>query len=487
MRVGIIGAGPAGLTAAYQLQKLGISVDLYEAGPEVGGMARSMTLWGHRVDLGPHRFFSKDSRVNGFWHDAIGSDFHLVERQTRIFYRGRFFAYPLQPLDVLVKLGLWDSVRCVASYLRQKIAPERVSGRTESFEDWVVSRFGRRLYAIFFKSYSEKLWGIPCDRLDADFAAQRIRGFSLGRSILAMARFGKRRERTLVDRFSYPDDGSGAVYAMLAEKFTALGGRLHLDTPIGGVSRAGDGRVAGIALHDGSVEPFDHVVSTMPLTLLAARLAGDDDAPGAAGLLEPLSRLRYRNTILVYLKVEAMDLFTDQWIYIHAPELAVGRITNFSNWARPADAKPASTVLCLEYWCDDDDAIWQEPETASIERAVDDLRRLALAGQAPVTAGHVVRVPRCYPVYGRGYQSALDPVVHYLKPIANLWPIGRYGAFKYNNQDHSILMGLLVAENIASGARHDLWAINTDYDEYQEDGASVDANPAVPSRGTSSG
>jgi len=486
MRVGVIGAGPAGLTAAYQLQKSGISVDLYEAGPEVGGMARSLTLWGHRVDLGPHRFFSKDARVNTFWHDAIGDDYHLVDRQTRIFYRGRFFAYPLQPFDVLVKLGIRDSIRCIASYVRQKIAPEKIVSETESFEDWVVARFGRRLYEIFFKSYSEKLWGIACDRLDADFAAQRIRGFSLFKSVLAMTGLGARQQRTLVDRFSYPDDGSGAVYSRLAEKFQDLGGRLHLNTPIGQVIGASDGRVAGIAHPDGRIDLFDHVVSTMPLTLLAAKLAAGDPQ-FSARLAEPLSRLRYRNTILVYLKVEAVGLFTDQWIYIHAPDLAVGRITNFSNWAPPTGEVLRSSVLCLEYWCYDGDAIWHEPEDTLIERAVRELKDLGLAGDAPVTAGHVFRVPRCYPVYGRGYQSALEPVIDYLRPFANLWPIGRYGSFKYNNQDHSILMGLLVAENIARGAKHDLWAINTDYDEYQEDGQSVGAEPAMETSGKSAG
>jgi protoporphyrinogen oxidase len=487
MRVGIIGAGPAGLTAAYQLQKSGLSVDLYEAGPEVGGMARSLTLWGHRVDLGPHRFFSKDSRVNTFWHDAIEPDYHLVERQTRIFYRGRFFAYPLQPLDVLAKLGPWDSVRCIASYLRQKIAPERAVSETESFEDWVVARFGRRLYAIFFKSYSEKLWGIPCDRLDADFAAQRIRGFSLGQSLLAMSGLGARKQRTLVDCFSYPDSGSGAVYSRIAEQFQQLGGRLHLNAPVSEVIGGSDGRVLGISHPDGRVDLFDHVVSTMPLTLLAAKLAAGADARFAARLADPLACLQYRNTILVYLKVEAAGLFPDQWIYIHAPDLAVGRITNFSNWGRPSDEPSDSSVLCLEYWCYDGDAIWREPDDRLTERAIRDLKQLALTGPAPVTSGHVVRVPRCYPVYGRGYQSALEPVIDYLKSFVNLWPIGRYGSFKYNNQDHSILMGLLVAENIANGAQHDLWAINTDYDEYQEDGGPVDADRDIEASGKSDG
>jgi len=475
MRVAVIGAGPAGLTAAFQLQQAGVSVDLFEASASVGGMASSINLWGHRVDFGPHRFFSRDERINRFWHGFIDPDYVTVERITRIFYQGKFFEYPLRPGNVLANLGIVDATQCVASYLRECVSPSTPEEAAGSFEAWVVSRFGRRLYEMFFKSYSEKLWGIPCRELDADFAAQRIRGFSFAKSVLAMTGLGGK-QRTLVDRFSYPLGGSGEVYDRMARRFSALGGQLHLSTPVAGVM-PGKGRVDGIVMADGQTEPFDHVVSTMPLTLLVKQLAGGDSA-AAAALAEPLGGLRFRNTILVYLKVEATGLFPDQWIYVHAPELAVGRVTNFSNWApQPVDAG-RSTVLSLEYWCYDEDPIWQEDAAALIARAKAELSALGLVGPFSVNHGHVVRVPRCYPVYARGYSALLTPVVQYLRGFSNLWPIGRYGAFKYNNQDHSILVGLLAAENITGGAKHDLWGVNTDYDEYQE-GAVRDSAAAL--------
>jgi protoporphyrinogen oxidase len=477
MRVAVIGAGPAGLTAAFQLQQAGMSVDLFEASASVGGMAGSMTLWGHCVDFGPHRFFSRDEKINRFWHRFAGTGCVTVSRVTRIFYRGKFFDYPLRPGNVLANLGLGDAVRCVASYLRERLSPSTPKEAAGSFEAWVVTRFGRRLYEMFFKSYSEKLWGIRCTELDADFAAQRIRGFSFAKSVLAMAGLGGK-PRTLTDRFPYPPGGSGEVYERMASGFVALGGRLHLSTPVAGVL-PGRGRVEGVVLADGRTERFDHVVSTMPLTLLVKQLAGGE-SEAAHALAGPLQGLRFRNTILVYLKVEATGLFPDQWIYVHAPELAVGRVTNFSNWAPQAAEAAGSTVLSLEYWCYDDDPIWREDSESLIARAKAELRALGIVGGAPVNLGHVVRVPRCYPVYARGYAGLLDPVVAYLRGFSNLWPIGRYGAFKYNNQDHSILMGLLAAENIAGGATHDLWRVNTDYDEYQEGAVQRPETQAAP-------
>lgn len=480
MRIGVIGAGPAGLTAALRLQQMGQTVELFEASGEVGGMARSFDLWGHRVDLGPHRFFSRDARINRFWHACIDPDVVQVDRQTRIAYRGRFFDYPLRAGNVVANVGVADAIRCMASYARQKVAPTTAQGGAESFEAWVVSRFGRRLFEMFFKSYSEKLWGIPCDALDADFAAQRIRGFSLAQSLLAMSGLARTKARTLVDQFAYPLAGSGAVYRRMAERFEAAGGRLHLNTPVAGVV-ASEGRVDGIAMPDGRLERFDHVISTMPLTVLVASLVASLEAagvPGAAAaasaLAAPLARLKFRNTILVYLKVEAADLFADQWLYIHSPELAVGRVTNFRNFSPELAADDGATVVSLEFWCNDDDAMWSLDDAVLIERATRELRALGLAGTAAVSAGQVVRVPRCYPVYERGYRTAMEPVTAYLRGFGNLTPIGRYGAFKYNNQDHSILVGLLAAENIAGGAQHDLWAVNTDYDDYQEASAAPD-------------
>jgi protoporphyrinogen oxidase len=462
VRVGVIGAGPAGLTAAYRLVQLGAEVSVFEGSTQVGGLARSFELWGQRVDLGPHRFFSMDERVNNLWREVLGSHYRMVERQTRIYYRERFFDYPLKFGNVLANLSLGDIVRCLASYLKERIAPERSASERDTFEAWVVHGFGRRLYEMFFKSYSEKLWGIPCTELDADFAAQRIRRFSLGQSVLAALGIGKARHKTLVDLFGYPTGGSGDLYERMAQSITAGGGCVRLSCPVARVVIA-DGNVTGLELSDGSTCAVDHVISTMPLTLL---VKGLDGVPPA--IAEDAARLRFRNTILVYLKVEAIDLFADQWIYVHSDAVAVGRITNFRNWVPELHGDLAFTVLALEYWCYDQDAIWTEPDQTLIERAEQECRGIGLLGARPVTAGHVVRIRRCYPVYARGYRTTLSPIIKYLQSFDNLWPIGRYGSFKYNNQDHSILMGLLVADNICNGATHNLWDVNTDYDSYQE-------------------
>lgn len=471
LSVGIIGAGPAALTAAYRLQQMGVQVTVFEAGPVVGGLSRSFDLWGHRVDLGPHRFFSQDERINRVWREVLGGNHRMVNRQTRIFYRGRFFDYPLKVSNVLANLGLSDIAASVASYARERIAPSYPEGARDTFEAWVIGHFGRRLYTMFFKSYSEKLWGIPCTELDSDFAAQRIRRFSLGQSILAALGVGRRRHKTLVDRFAYPTGGSGDPYERMAKTITQGGGRIHLGTPVARVIREGTA-ITGLQLRDGSVHGFDHVVSTMPLTLLLDGL----DPPRE--VTEAAARLCFRNTVLVYLNVEADSLFTDQWIYIHAPDVLVGRITNFRNWVPELYGASPNTVLALEYWCQDEDALWAESDESLIARAGDECRRIGILGDARIAAGYVVRVRRSYPVYARGYKDTLAPVIAYLKTFDNLWPIGRYGSFKYNNQDHSILMGLLAADSIGNGAAHDLWTVNADYDSYQEDADAAKCNSA---------
>jgi protoporphyrinogen oxidase len=461
MRVGIIGAGPAGLAAAYQLSKRGIHTEVFEAGPKVGGLSRTIELWGQKVDLGPHRFFSQDRRVNELWLEVVAGDYRMVERLTRIYYRGRFFHYPLKPANALWNMGPATALGCVGSYLKEKVRPSYRDEDNQTFESWVVRRFGRRLFEMFFKSYSEKLWGIPCDALDADFAAQRIKKFSLGEALKAALGLAKQRHKTLVDQFAYPTGGTGLVYERMARGVEERGGSVHVGTPVRRIVHE-NREVRGLELADGAVLPFDHVVSTMPLTLLVR---------GLGDLPEPVRRavdaLRFRNTVLVYLHVGAADLFRDQWLYVHSPELGMGRVTNFRNWVPELYGDSSNTILALEYWCYDDDALWREDDARLIERASQEMRATGLLGSAPVLGGHVERIRRCYPVYERGYKRHLDPVIAHLRPFHNLHVIGRYGAFKYNNQDHSILMGLLAAENIALGRSHDLWAINTD-SEYQE-------------------
>jgi len=462
VRVAVIGAGPAGLTAAYALTRAGIAVDVFEAGTRVGGMARSFDLWGHRVDLGPHRFFSKDPRVNRLWLDVMGKDYGMVQRQSRILYRNKLYNYPLSIGNALRNMGPVDAARCMLSYLGTQLPTSRHRPTIETFEQWVVSHFGRRLFEMFFKSYSEKLWGIPCNELDADFAVQRIRGFSLGKAVLGMLGLVRQRERTLTDVFPYPRAGNGEVYERMARSIVASGGRVHLRRPVHRVLREAN-TVTGVKLQDGEFLPCDHVISTMPLTLLMRGLA---NVPKVAA--DAVSRLTFRNTVIVYLLVERDDLFSDQWLYVHSPDLKMGRVTNFRSWVPELYGSLKSSVLALEYWCSDDEPLWHESDESLVARAYEELHHTGLASRDTIADGKVVRVPRCYPVYHRDYKSNLAPVVDFLKTIPNLWPVGRYGSFKYNNQDHSILMGLLAAENIAGGAGHDLWSVNSE-DEYHEE------------------
>lgn len=466
MRVAVIGAGPAGITTAYELAKAGVEVEVFEASPYVGGLARSFELWGQLVDVGPHRFFSNDARVNRAWLEVAGRDYRMVDRLTRIFYDGKFYDYPLRAKNALWNMGVLRSSSCMLSFLREQVRPRR--DHPETFEDWIVGRFGRRLFEMFFKSYSEKLWGISCEQLDADFAKQRIKKFSLGQALISALGFSRGKHKTLVSQFAYPTGGTGMIYERMASVVRARGGRIHLRSPVQGLICEA-GRITGLRLHDGRAEGFTHVVSTMPLTLMARTLGTLPEAVEAA-----LGRLVYRNTIIVYLQVAGTGLFPDQWLYIQSPELALGRVTNFRNWVPELHRGAESSILALEYWCGDDDALWHQPEHELIEFASKEIQRTGLLRGSSVLAGHMVRVHRSYPVYDMGYKERLALVVDHLRGYRGLTAIGRYGAFKYNNQDHSILMGLLAAENLIRGSRHDLWAVNTDYENYHESGVILE-------------
>ncbi|RPI45620.1 MAG: amine oxidase, partial [Bacteroidetes bacterium] len=464
MRIAVIGAGPAGMTAAYELsKKLGGQVsalDVYELGNQVGGLSRSIDLWEQRVDLGPHRFFSHDRKINSLWLEVVGDQYDIVNRQTRIFYKKEFFDYPIRAINALRNLGIPEAVRCLSSYGAERLFPTR---DTSTFEGWVTSRFGKRLYTIFFKTYSEKLWGIPCTELDSDFASQRIKKLSLLEAIRNAILQGRgNRHATLVDQFAYPLRGTGSVYETMQGMIEARGGKVHLETGVEKVITSG-GTATSLQLLDGATREYDHIVSSMPISLLVDRLP---ETP--PGVREAARSLKFRNTILVYLRLDRTDLFTDQWLYIHEPSVRMGRVTNFRNWLPTIYGDSASTILCLEYWCYFEDELWGMSDGQLVEMAGKEITTTGLVGEGEVREGHVVRLPRCYPVYFRGYHQVLKPVEEYLSSVKGLHVIGRYGAYKYNNQDHSILMGMLAAENILLNAGHNLWDINTDYEVYQE-------------------
>ena len=462
MKVLIIGAGPAGLSCGYELAKAGIEVEVYEASPFVGGMARSFDLWGQRVDIGPHRFFSSEKHINEFFTTLVKDDYTMVNRLTRIYYRNRFFHYPIKLFNVLRNLPLITIWQILWEYLRVKLFPYK---NPATFEEWVSNRFGRKLFEIFFKHYSEKLWGIPCSKIDADWAAQRIKSLSLWEALIN-AVFGNRgnKHKTLLDQFAYPNNGTGTLYERAADYIKEHGGKVNLKMPVKRVIQDAAGKVTGIELKDGIIVTADRVVSTMPLTILVKELR---DVP--EDVMQAAEKLYFRNTILAYLEVDSMELFSDNWIYVHSPEIKHGRITNFRNWSRELNRDKKTTILCMEFWAFDNDPIWKDQDENIAELAKKEIHLLKLVPpQTKILNAYILRVPRCYPVYETGYQVNLKKVENYLDTVENLIPIGRYGAFKYNNQDHSILMGILAADKITQGLDTDLWKINTDV-EYQED------------------
>ncbi len=456
----VIGAGPAGVTAAYKLAAGGAKVDLYEASGSVGGMAKTIELWNQKVDIGPHRFFSNDTRVNKVWLEVAGKDYRMVNRLTRIYYKKRFFFYPVKMFNALKNLGLFSACLAVLSFAKEKMFPTKDNN---TFESWVTRRFGKRLYEIFFRDYTEKLWGIKCTELDSDFAAQRIKKLSLWEAIKnAVFKDKSKKHKTLVDVFAYPIGGSGVIYERMAQYVKAHNGALTLNCPIEKVHTK-DGTAFAVELGNGEIRNYDFIISSMPLTLLVTRLPGVPQH-----ILDHCKNLKFRNTIIVYLNIDHENLFPDNWIYVNSGELKTGRITNFRNWVPELYGNEKSSILAMEYWCYDYDEIWKEKNESLVNLAKEEIQRTGLLQNAKILAGEVYRIPKCYPVYATGYKKHLEEVENYLKTVKNLIPIGRYGAFKYNNQDHSILMGLLAAENVLQNASHNLWEINTDYESYQE-------------------
>lgn len=460
MKVAVIGAGPAGMTAAYELAKKIKNVEVFEASPSVGGLAKTIDLWGQKVDIGPHRFFSDNTKINELWLEVVGNDFEMVDRLTRIYYKKKFFHYPIKAFNALNNLGIFEATRCMLAYGKEKIMPTK---DTSNFEGWVTNRFGKRLFQIFFKTYTEKLWGINSKDLDADFAAQRIKKLSLGEAVINALKGGRgNKHKTLVDEFAYPHGGTGMVYERMAAFVKKQGGNVNLSSPVKRVLTKNNTAYA-IELENGELKEYDHIISSMPLTLMVTRLP---EAPKE--IIEAAHKLRFRNTILVYLNVKADNLFPDNWLYIHSNDLQMGRLTNFSNWVEQTKGNSKDTILCLEYWCYTEDEFWSKSEAELIDLAKQEIKKTGLIGKAAISDGFVYKINRSYPVYATGYKKDLEPVEKYLSSVKNLHVIGRYGAFKYNNQDHSILMGILAAENILDNKNNNLWDINTDYESYQE-------------------
>ncbi len=457
----IIGAGPAGLTAAYELVIQGSRPIVLEKDTMVGGLARTVTYKGYRFDIGGHRFFTKVHEVNQLWHDMLGDDFIRVSRQSRIYYKDKFYDYPLNLLNTLSNLRLIESSAILLSYVKWKMFPYR---EEESLDKWVTNRFGRRLYRTFFQSYTEKVWGIPCSKIHADWAAQRIKGLSL-KSVLSNVFFKGNHVKSLIDEFYYPRLGPGMMWQRFQEKVESQGGQVYLNTKVVRVRREGR-QIKSINVQRGEkkIEIFgENFISSMPITALIKKL----DPPPPYKVLRAAENLSYRAFILVGLIINQTELFSDNWIYIHSPDVKVGRIQNFKNWSADMVPDPAKTSLGMEYFCSEGDDIWRMSDANLIQLATAELTSLKLAEASDVVDGVVIRQPKAYPVYDANYRQFLQTVQDFLANIDNLQTIGRNGMHRYNNQDHSMLMGMLAVRNLF-GEKHDLWQVNTERSYYED-------------------
>ena len=462
--VAVIGAGPAGLTAAYLLARDGVKVTVLEADDIVGGISRTAQYNGYRFDIGGHRFFTKITPVEDLWHEILGPEFISVPRMSRIHYGGKYFDYPLKAANALSGLGLWNAGMIVLSYMWSHLRPYPVE---ENFDQWVSNRFGKRLYRIFFKTYTEKVWGIPCTEIRAEWAAQRIQGLSLAKAILNAASLQKRSDaiKTLINEFQYPRLGPGQMWEMAAAKVKELGGEVLMKHDVEAVETKGDRVVALRARTPLGVRRIeaDHVISTMPIRTLVQSL----DPQPAPAIRAAADGLNYRDFLTVALIIDQDNLFPDNWIYIHTPGVKVGRIQNFNNWSRAMVPEAGRTCLGLEYFCFEGDGLWTSKDEDLIALAKHELGQLNLVDPNRVVDGTVVRMPKAYPVYDSVYAAHLEKVRTCIDALPNFHTVGRNGMHKYNNQDHSMLTAMMAIANMR-GATHDVWAVNTDYEYHEE-------------------
>ena len=484
-QVVVIGAGPAGLTAAYELSRHQVRSTILEAESVVGGLSRTVPYKGYLFDIGGHRFFTKVSLIENLWREILGDDLIIRSRRSRIYYKKRFFAYPIEPVNALLDLGLIESARCALSYLRAKAWKREPE---DDFATWVSNRFGKRLFQIFFKTYTEKVWGISCNEIKAEWAAQRIKGLSL-RTLLRNAfipNLDPKKQRvikTLIQEFLYPRRGPGMMWEKTRDLVEERGSQVLTNTPVekifwkaGGVESV----MAGGSLYRGT-----HFISSMPIRELIKRL---EPAP-PENVLRAAEDFHYRDFLTVALIVKRENVFPDHWIYVHDPAVQLGRIQNYKNWSGDMVPDPKTTCLGLEYFCSEGDELWNMPDEALIQLASRELASLDLTPFDSVVDGTVVRVKKAYPVYDDTYRRGLTAIQSFLTSVPNLQLVGRNGMHRYNNQDHSMLTAVLAARNVF-GAQHDLWNVNADY-EYHEEGAPITeeeirlwktTQPVVPSR-----
>ncbi len=480
----VIGAGPAGLTAAHELTRRGVPATVLEADTVVGGISRTVEREGWRFDIGGHRFFTKVPAVERWWHEVLpDEDFLSRPRMSRILYAGKLFDYPLRPLNALTNLGVVEAVRSVASYVKARIRPPRDQSH---FEGWVSARFGDRLYRIFFKTYTEKVWGMPATDIQADWAAQRIKNLSLGTAIrnALFPQKGQTAVTTLIDRFQYPRTGPGLMWERATEQVRGAGGEVLLGARVTRLLRDEAGvtavevrtaQPAGPATRE--VLPADELVSSMPLPELVLAM----DPPAPERVQAAARALSHRDFLTVALVVPEECGFPDNWIYVHQPEVRVGRIQNFGSWS-PHMVKDGRTCLGLEYFVDEGDDLWESRDEDLVALATRELDQLGLVPAAAVERGFVVRMPKAYPVYDEGYDRQVAVIRAWLAAeVPNVHPVGRNGMHRYNNADHSMVTAMLTVENILDDAGHDVWSVNVEEDYHESGGAPAEEGwAAVP-------
>lgn len=468
--IAIIGGGPAGLTAAYEMTRFGLKGVVFEKDSVVGGISRTVERDGYRFDIGGHRFFTKVREVESLWHEMIGEDFITRPRLSRIYYNGKFFYYPLRAMNALKNLGIVEAFLCVLSYMKAKIFRRKSN---ESFEDYIINNFGERLYRHFFKTYTEKVWGIPCTEIRAEWAAQRIKGLSLWSAVVnAVFKPKGQGIKTLIEEFEYPVLGPGMMWEKFVDYVEAKGVPVRMETEV--VKIHWDNNfVTGVTARDAEGRETYHsvsdVISSMPIQELIAKMT--PTVPPEVS--EAAKGLRYRDFLTVALVVDEESLFDDNWIYVHSPDVKLGRIQNFKNWSPALVPDSSKSCLGLEYFVFEGDELWNSDDEDLIALGEREMVTLGLIETGSVEKGYVVRMPKAYPMYDVDYAHRIQVLRTFLDSIPNLHPVGRNGMHKYNNQDHSMLTAMFAVRNI-NGANLDVWNVNVE-DEYHEVGESRSA------------
>ncbi|MDB5641198.1 MAG: FAD-dependent oxidoreductase [Hyphomicrobiales bacterium] len=471
----VIGAGPAGLTAAYTLSKAGHDVVVLEADPVyVGGISRTASYKGFLFDIGGHRFFSKSREIVDLWNEILPDDFIERPRLSRIYYGGKFYSYPLKAFEALRNLGVLQSAACVASFGWAKLFPVR---NPKTFHQWVRNNFGERLFSIFFKTYTEKVWGMDCDDISADWAAQRIKGLDLFAAVMDGLRRslglnrGKGGAKSLIESFRYPRRGPGMMWDAAARKIRGFGGKIEMDRAVCGLARDEETGLWTVTARDaaGVVQTYvaRRVISSAPIRDLMRAIK-----PAPISQLHA-RELKYRDFLTVVLIGRSDIVLPDNWVYIHDPSVKVGRVQNFRSWSPEMLPDEASTCLGLEYFCFEGDGLWTSSDEDLAELAKKEIAKIGLMRAEDVVDATVVRQPKAYPVYDEDYASHVTTI---RREIALRYPelhlVGRNGMHKYNNQDHAMMTGLLTALNILAGETlYDVWQVNEDA-EYGEQGPS---------------